>query len=168
MAQHVGLAQQALGGAGEGGVQSRQGLVAAGVVAFAALGLVELLEVAGGGALHGGGEFQQLLPAAVGCGGDFDARGNKGVGDGVLLDLGAALAVRLGGAGPGAVDGPAAGAGGAQRGAALGAAGRLRRRFDSSRVDSVGGLDSARVETLIHDQESSRTPGRRRTRHPPA
>ncbi|GGV47812.1 hypothetical protein GCM10010495_76990 [Kitasatospora herbaricolor] len=55
MAQQVGLAQQALRGAGDGGFQSCQGLVAAWVVAVAALGLVELLEVAGGGALHGGG-----------------------------------------------------------------------------------------------------------------
>ncbi|MFH9355613.1 hypothetical protein [Kitasatospora sp. NPDC017646] len=103
---------------------------------------------------------------------DFDARGNKGVGDGVLLVLGPPAPVRLRGTGPAAVDRAPARPRGAQRGAALAAPRRVPLRLISSRVDSRLDLDSSRVDSRadpdssrvvfrFRDRESIRPPGQR-------
>ncbi|WP_405364577.1 hypothetical protein [Kitasatospora sp. NBC_00039] len=151
----MGLAHDAAGGGGEGGLQEGEGLVAAWVVALAAAGFVEAVEEAGGGALDGGGEFEELVAAGLADGGGFDARGNKGVGDGVLLVLRLPTAVGLGGAGSATVDGAPAGAAGAQ----FGVAHRAARNVNSSRVDSGGDFNSPRVVSRLHDRDRSRTAG---------
>ncbi|GAA4830351.1 hypothetical protein GCM10023235_00380 [Kitasatospora terrestris] len=123
VAQVAGLAQDPLGGTLQLRLQHGQRLDTARIIALAATGLLQALEEPGGTTLDSDGELQEPVVArrsGVAC---FDARGNEGIRDGVLLVHLAAAAVGPGGAGAAAVDRVPAQPGGAQPGPALRAAG---------------------------------------------